>query len=55
MRRYDPRGPEPGESRVSRGGSWRQHVSEVTPARARARPPHARAADCGFRVVREVP
>ena len=55
MRRYDPRGPEAGECRVSRGGSWRQHVREVPPGARCARPPHARAADCGFRVVREVP
>jgi formylglycine-generating enzyme required for sulfatase activity len=55
MRRYDPRGPERGETRVSRGGSWRRHVREVPPASRCGRPPHARAADCGFRVVREVP
>ncbi len=52
-RRYDPRGPETGETRVRRGGSWRH--------RARAASwrdgfdPQARAADGGFRVVREVP
>jgi sulfatase modifying factor 1 len=55
MRRYDPRGPEAGDARVTRGGSWRQHVSEVGPAARSSRPPLARAADCGFRVVREVP
>ena len=36
MRRYDPRGPERATTRVSRGGSWRQHVRDVPPARARA-------------------
>jgi formylglycine-generating enzyme required for sulfatase activity len=52
-RRYDPRGPETGDKRVRRGGSWR--------SRERAAPwrdgldPSARAADGGFRVVREVP
>ncbi len=52
-RRYDPRGPETGEQRVRRGGSWRN--------RARAASfrdgfdPSARAMDGGFRVVREVP
>jgi formylglycine-generating enzyme required for sulfatase activity len=55
MRRYDPRGPEAGEARVSRGGSWRRHVRDVKPASRSGRPPQARAADCGFRVVREVP
>jgi sulfatase modifying factor 1 len=55
MRRYDPRGPERGETRVSRGGSWRVHVREAPPPARSGRPPHARAADCGFRVVREVP
>jgi len=55
MRRYDPRGPEAGEARVSRGGSWRGHLRDVEPASRSGRAPHARAADCGFRVVREVP
>ena len=55
MRRYDPRGPEAGDTRVSRGGSWRRHVRELKPGSRSGRAPHARAADCGFRVVREVP
>jgi formylglycine-generating enzyme required for sulfatase activity len=55
MRRYDPRGPERGESRVTRGGSWRLHAREVPPASRGERAPDTRAADCGFRVVREVP
>ncbi len=53
VRRYDPRGPETGRSRVRRGGSWRDR------ARAGFRrdgfDPSARARDGGFRVVREVP
>jgi sulfatase modifying factor 1 len=52
-RRYDPRGPELGEQRVRRGGSWRD------PSRAVSWrdgfDPSARAVDGGFRVVREVP
>ena len=55
MRRYDPRGPERGDARVIRGGSWRHHLRDLKPGSRSGRPPHARAADCGFRVVREVP
>lgn len=51
-RRYDPRGPEEGRRRVRRGGSWRR---QARPSSRGARDPRARAADCGFRVVREVP
>ena len=54
-RRYDPRGPEGGETRVSRGGSWR-HLLAQTPVSTRAGFAAAtRAADFGFRVAREVP
>jgi formylglycine-generating enzyme required for sulfatase activity len=54
-RRYDPRGPESGERRVARGGSWRRDVRRVPPAARAALAPPSRAADFGFRVVREVP
>jgi formylglycine-generating enzyme len=54
-RRYDPRGPEEGEMRTSRGGSWRQPGRAAALAARSALPPVARAADCGFRVAREVP
>jgi len=54
-RRYDPRGPEEGEKRASRGGSWRRHVRDVAPSARGALLPETRAADVGFRVVREVP
>ncbi|HXK08328.1 MAG TPA: SUMF1/EgtB/PvdO family nonheme iron enzyme [Vicinamibacteria bacterium] len=54
-RRYDPRGPETGESRVSRGGSWRSPERDVLPSARAGLPPSVRAADFGFRVVREVP
>jgi sulfatase modifying factor 1 len=54
-RRYDPRGPESGVMRAYRGGSWRQDLSHVRPSERGGRAPDARAADHGFRVVREVP
>ena len=54
-RRYDPRGPEKGEGRVRRGGSWRRHVRGCPPASRESLDPFTRTADGGFRVVREVP
>jgi len=54
-RRFDPRGPESGRLRVRRGGSWRRDPREVTPATRSGADPFSRAADIGFRVVREVP
>ena len=54
-RRYDPRGPESGHKRASRGGSWRQPVREAPPSLRGGLAPQTRAADYGFRVVREVP
>ncbi len=49
----DPRGPEEGERRSSRGGSWRHHVRWSSPAARSSLPPSYRYADYGFRVVRE--
>jgi formylglycine-generating enzyme len=49
----DPRGPEEGERRVSRGGSWRHHVRWSPPAARSSLPPDFRYADYGFRLVRE--
>lgn len=51
-RRYDPRGPEKGQRRVQRGGSWR---GQAAPSSRSACDPAARSVDGGFRVVREVP
>ena len=47
----DPRGPEEGERRASRGGSWRHHVRWSPPAARSSLPPAFRYADYGFRVV----
>jgi formylglycine-generating enzyme required for sulfatase activity len=49
----DPRGPEEGERRASRGGSWRHHVRWSSPAARSSLPPEYRYADYGFRVLRE--
>ena len=54
-RRLDPRGPEKGERRASRGGSWRHHVRWSPPSARSSLPPDSRYADYGFRVLREVP
>lgn len=51
--RENPRGPESGKRRVSRGGSWR-HQLVVTRSAARSSiPPELHYADYGFRWVRE--
>jgi len=54
-RRLNPLGPEKGERRASRGGSWRHHVRWSPPSARSSLPPHSRYADYGFRVMREVP
>ena len=47
----DPQGPESGEYRVSRGGSWR-HQTKVSRCAARSSiPPEFHYADYGFRVA----
>jgi formylglycine-generating enzyme required for sulfatase activity len=51
----DPRGPEEGERRASRGGSWRHRVRWSPPAARSSLPPSFRYADYGFRVLREEP
>ncbi|HVR70858.1 MAG TPA: SUMF1/EgtB/PvdO family nonheme iron enzyme [Vicinamibacteria bacterium] len=50
----DPRGPDEGERRASRGGSWRHHVRWSPPSARSSLPPAFRYADYGFRVLREV-
>ena len=51
----DPRGPEEGERRASRGGSWRHRVRWSPPPARSSLPPSFRYADYGFRVLREEP
>lgn len=48
-----PQGPEGGERRASRGGSWRHHVRWSRPSARSSLPPRYRYADYGFRVLRE--
>jgi len=48
-----PRGPEEGERRASRGGSWRHHVRWSPPSARSSLPPDFRYTDYGFRLVRE--
>ncbi len=49
----NPRGPESGQRRASRGGSWR-HQIKVSRSAARASiPPDFEYADYGFRIVRD--
>lgn len=47
----NPRGPEAGERRVSRGGSWRHHVKMSRCAARSSIPPEFKYADYGFRVA----
>ncbi len=50
----NPRGPEDGTRRSSRGGSWR-HYTKVSRCSARSSiPPEFKYADYGFRVARDV-
>ena len=47
----NPRGPESGERRASRGGSWRHHIKMSRCAARSSIPPEFRYADYGFRVA----
>jgi formylglycine-generating enzyme required for sulfatase activity len=49
----NPRGPETGERRSSRGGSWRHHVKVTRCAARSSIPPQFKYADYGFRVACE--
>lgn len=47
----DPRGPESGTRRASRGGAWRHHIKIARCAARSSIPPEFRYADYGFRIV----
>jgi sulfatase modifying factor 1 len=47
----NPRGPDTGERRASRGGSWRHHIKVSRCAARSSIPPSFQYADYGFRVV----
>jgi formylglycine-generating enzyme required for sulfatase activity len=49
----NPRGPETGTRRVSRGGAWRHQDAWSPVAHRSSLPPALRYSDYGFRVVRE--
>ena len=48
---HNPRGPETGERRSSRGGSWRHHIKMSRCAARSSIPPEFQYADYGFRVT----
>jgi len=50
----NPRGPETGQRRASRGGSWRHHVKVSRCAARSSIPPEFKYADYGFRVACDV-
>jgi formylglycine-generating enzyme len=50
----NPRGPETGERRASRGGSWRHHIKISRCAARSSIPPEFKYADYGFRVACDV-
>jgi formylglycine-generating enzyme required for sulfatase activity len=50
----NPRGPEGGERRASRGGSWRHHIKISRCAARSSIPPEFHYADYGFRVACDV-
>jgi len=47
----NPRGPQGGTRRASRGGSWRHHIKVTRCAARSSIPPHFQYADYGFRVA----
>jgi len=50
----NPRGPETGQRRASRGGSWRHHIKMSRCAARSSIPPEFQYADYGFRVACDV-
>ncbi len=50
----NPHGPEAGERRASRGGSWRHHIKMSRCAARSSIPPDFQYADYGFRVACDV-
>jgi hypothetical protein len=50
----NPRGPEKGDRKASRGGSWRHHIKISRCSTRSSIPPAFHYADYGFRVVREL-
>ncbi len=51
----NPRGPETGARRASRGGSWRHHIKISRCAARSSIPPEFKYADYGFRVACDAP
>lgn len=47
----NPRGPESGQRKSSRGGSWRHHIKVARCSARSSIPPHFQYADYGFRVA----
>jgi len=50
----NPQGPEGGQRRASRGGSWRHHIKASRCAARSSIPPEFKYADYGFRVACDV-
>jgi formylglycine-generating enzyme required for sulfatase activity len=50
----NPRGPEKGQRKASRGGSWRHHVKVARCSARSSIPPEFQYADYGFRVACDV-
>jgi formylglycine-generating enzyme len=50
----NPRGPDEGQRRSSRGGSWRHHVRWSSPSARSSLPPDYCYSDYGFRVLEEL-
>jgi formylglycine-generating enzyme required for sulfatase activity len=49
---HNPYGPESGQRRISRGGSWRHAIKASRAAHRSSLPPEYRYTDYGFRIVR---